>query len=186
MAGEIDENLASLNSEALYRLAEWHDKQATICRAQAHRHQIRRDQAAKIQGHEDYLAASPKVVARYLKQGHDIDRAKALAAEHSGIPLVTISARWDKFAASREKKAVQQRNALAYEMHCLGVSNVSIASRLNLHPVTVSKVIAAERKKRLYQHNAERLALYPASRAVAEKSQSAKMNLYNVNKTRGF
>lgn len=171
MSGEkIDETLADLNHEALYRLAEYHDKQATLCRARAYKLQHRAAQSVKIDAQLEFYKTLPRTVARYLKQGHDIDRAIALAAAHTDTPEATVKSWWKKFITNREKTAVQQRNALAYEMSCLGVSNVAIGQRLGLHEVTVSRVLKAERKKRLVQHNQERLALYPAHRAVAQEN----------------
>lgn len=160
----LDDTLVDVNYDALYRMAEFFDKQATICRARAYDIQHFQDQEKRAADQIEFYKSTYRIVARYLRQGHDIDRAIVLTAEHTSVPAVTVRSWWDKFLADKQKKAVQQRNALAYEMAVLGVSNVSIAQRLNLHPVTVSKILKRERKKRIYNHNQERLALYPASR----------------------
>lgn len=108
----------------------------------------------------EFLASTPKVVMRYLKQGHSAERALQLASEHTGVKIVTIRAHWKNFLNDKSKKAVRARNALALELHGLGLSNVNIADRLNLHPVTVSRILSAEKTKRLYVPNSERVALF--------------------------
>lgn len=111
-------------------------------------------------------------MARYLKQGHDINQAIARAAAHTSLPETTVRSWWDKFLSTRENKAVQQRNALIYEMNALGLPNVIIAQRLGLHPVTVCRILSKERKKRIYQPNPDGLSLFPASGIIGRKRTS--------------
>jgi len=164
LGDKIDDTLTDLGFEALYRLAEFHEKQATIVRARAYKLQGYQHMENEVARQVEFYKNSHKIVARYIKQGHDIDRAIERAADHAGIKAATVRNWWRKFLDDKSNKAVRQRNALAWEMHCLGVSNVAIADRLNLHPVTVSRILTKERNRRIYHHNPEGLQLFPASR----------------------
>lgn len=165
---KIDDTLTDLDFTALYRLAEYHEKQATIARARAFSLQRYRDQEIKVAQDIEFYKSSPKIVMRYLKQGHDIDRSIALTADHTSIKEITVRSWWNRFLDDKSKKAVRQRNALAYEMSALGISNVAIAERLNLHEVTVSRILKKERQKRIYHHNPGKMQLFPATRAEKE------------------
>lgn len=176
----LDDTLTDMDFKALYMLAEYHDKQATIIRARAHDLQCRQDIERRSAMRVDFLKSTPKVVARYLKQGHDIDRAIALAADHTSLPESTVRSWWDQFLDDKQRKAVRQRNNLAYDLAALGLTNVKIAERLGLHPVSVCRIVKKERLKRIYNPNTDRLQLYPPQNEETHKTARRGPAVLNV------
>lgn len=152
LGNKIDETLTDLDYNTLYTMAEWHDKQSTILRARAQTLAERKHMHDEVSRRAEYIFNSPKIVMKYLRQGHSADIAIFKAAEHSGLPEKTIRANWLRFLDDKKREAVKERNMLAFEMHGLGISNVEIAARLDLHPVTVSRILKNERKKRLVKN----------------------------------
>lgn len=160
LGNKIDDTLTELDYATLYRIAEWHDKQACVLRSRAQSLQEKEHMSNQVAMRVEFLRNTPRTVLRYLKQGHSTERACQLAAEHTGISLVTIKSHWKQFLDDKNQKAVKQRNAIILEMHGLGLSNVGIADRLNLHHVTVSRILKKEKAKRVYNPNPERIALF--------------------------
>lgn len=170
---KLDETLTGMDANGLYLLAEFLDKQATICRARAYDLQSYQEMDRRAERMVEFLKDSPKVVMRYLKQGHDIDRAIALAAEHTGIEAVTVKSWWKTFLRDKNRDNVRKRNTLIYDLARIGLTNVAIADRLGLHEVTVCRIIGKEKKNRLYNANPEKIRLYPESRREPAKAAPA-------------
>ncbi|MCB1557235.1 MAG: hypothetical protein KDJ15_07990 [Alphaproteobacteria bacterium] len=160
LGNKIDDTLVDMDFKSLYRMAEWHEKQSSILRARAQSLQEYQHMENQVAMRVDFLHQTPKTVIRYLKQGHTAERACQLAADHTGVPLRTINAHWKNFLSDKDRKATKQRNALILELHGLGLTNVNIADRLNLHAVTVSRILKKEKSKRIYNPNQERIALF--------------------------
>ncbi len=160
LGNNIDDTLTDLDYSGLYKMAEWHDKQATILRARAQTLQEYEYMQDKVTLRVEFLRNTPKIVMRYLKQGHSAERACELAAQHTGVELKTIATHWKRFIDDKERKSVRLRNSLILELHGLGLTNVNIAERLNMHPGSVSRILKAEKCKRIYNPNPERIALF--------------------------
>lgn len=160
LGNKIDSTLVNIDYKALFSMAEWHEKQSTIIRARAQKlvERAHMEKAAELR--HDFLKKLPSVVMRYIKQGHTADHACKLTAEYTGVQLITVMHRWKSFLDDKQQAAVKKRNALALELHSLGFSNVNIADRLNLHPVTVSRILKTEKEKRYYRKNPDRIKLF--------------------------
>ena len=161
MSNQLDSTLVDIDFKSLYHMAEWHEKQATIFRTRAH--QLQRDEHREntVALRVEFLRNTPKTVMRYLKQGHSAERACQLAADHTNVPLLTIISHWERFLSDKSRKSIKQRDYLIFEMHGLGLKNVNIADRLNLHEVTVCRILKKEKEKRLVKNpNPERIAFF--------------------------
>ena len=161
LGNHIDDTLTELDHNTLYTMAEWHDKQSTILRARAHALAERQHGRDQVSERVKFIQNSPRTVMKYLRAGHDINNALKRAADHTGLPEKTIANNWFKYIDSKRKEHVRERNKLAFEMHGLGIPNVAIADRLNLHPVTVSRILKKEREKRLVKNpNPHKIAFF--------------------------
>jgi len=161
LGNNIDDTLTNLDHNTLYTMAEWHDKQSTILRARAQTLLMRKVQGDHVSQRVNFIKNTPRTVIKYLRAGHDIEIAIKRAADHTGLDEKTIAKNWKLFVDNKTKENLIARNKLAFEMHGLGISNVQIAKRLNLHPVTVSRVLKKEREKRLVKNpNPERIAFF--------------------------
>jgi len=174
LGNNIDETLTDLDHNTLYTMAEWHDKQSTILRARAHVLAERKHGCDQVSERVRFIQNTPRTVMKYLRAGHDINVAIKRAADHTGLSENTIANNWHKYIDSKRKEHVRERNKLAFEMHGLGVSNVKIAERLNLHPVTVSRILKKERSKRLVKNpNPHKIAFF---RDIHAKNSDSRQN----------
>ena len=160
MSNQIDETLTMVCWQDLYRMADFHDKQAVIIRSRAQKLQQRAHSGQMVDQQIKFLKNTPKTVMRYLKLGHCIDRALQLTADHTDTPKVTIKAHWKNFTDSKKQNDIKLRDNLIMEMHGLGLSNVAISNRIDLHPVSVSRILSKKKKQRLYNPNPDKIELF--------------------------
>jgi len=144
----IDETLVDLDFNSLFRLAEWHEKQATVARARAHRLEQRKATDMHIDREIKYLQTLPQYVMKYLRQGHDLDGAIKLAADHTDCPPLTVRARWKKFISIKNSADMAQRNRLIKDLAEFGLTNEQIGKRVALHKNSVSRLLSKTNVKR--------------------------------------
>lgn len=176
LGNQIDNTLASIDYKSLFAMADFHDKQSTIIRARAQKLAEReyRDDAVKMR--VEFIRKLPTTVMRYIKRGHSADHACKLTADHTGVRLQTVLYRWDDFLNDKQQKVVKQRNALALELHSLGFTNVNIADRLNLHAVTVSRILKKQKELRYHRRNPDRIKLF------SERTENK--NIFSISSVR--
>lgn len=152
----IDSALVDLDWRSLYRLAEFHDKQAIVFRSRANKLQQRENIKERSRLKVEFLHSLPKYVLKYLKQGHTIDIAIDLTTKTTDVPEVTVRSHWKNFVRSKSQETMILRNSTMLDMHFLGFTNVEISKRLDLHPVTVSRVLKKMKKRRIYHPNKDK------------------------------
>lgn len=169
---DIDSTLLPLDADALYRLAEWHDKNATVIRARAHSLVEYYDMREKVDRKIEFLKALPKTTMKYLRQGHPLDKALELTAQHSDVPLATVKTHWKDFTDLREGDSMAHRNRLIMDLAALGLKNAQIGERVGLHPISVSRIISKEKRTRLYWQRNEysRMAVPEAEEPEPQKT----------------
>ncbi len=143
----IDVELTGLDHKALFDIANWHDKQATILRERAHLLAARANQQNDIDRRLKFLDRLPDTVMRYLRQGCSLIEAMDKAAEHSKVPLATVQTRWQAFIVTKDKKSISRRNKLIMDLAALDLTNAQIGARVDLHPVSVSRIIGQEKRR---------------------------------------
>ncbi|MGH1377165.1 MAG: hypothetical protein ACRBCK_12585 [Alphaproteobacteria bacterium] len=143
---KIDPALCDLDPSALFRMAEYMERQAEIILALARKKQLKIDRGVEIDRQIQYLKNTPTTVIKKLRRGCSLEEAIAETAKISDAPIVTIKKHWDNFLSNKDQNSVAQRNKLIMDLHSLGLTNVTIAKRLHIHPVTVSRIISKHRK----------------------------------------
>lgn len=144
---KVDPALLGLDPPALFRIAEYMERQAEIILALARKKQLKIDQGTEIDRQIKYLKETPSIVIRILRRGCSLEEAIAETSKISDAPIVTIEKHWENFLHTNNKNTVAQRNKLIRDLHSLGLTNVAIAQRLDLHPVSVSRILSSAKKK---------------------------------------
>ena len=145
----IDTELIELDHQALFTMANWHDKQATILRERAFTLASRAQDQNDIDRRLKFLDRLPDTVMKYLRQGCTLSEAQNKAAAHANCLLATVEARWHKFIDVKDEKSLAKRNRLIMDLAALNLTNQMIADRVGLHPVSVSRIISKEKRSRL-------------------------------------
>lgn len=122
------------------------ERQAEIIIAHARKRQAKIDSQNAIEHRVKFLKDTPKTVIRMLRRGHSLEEALKETSKICDVPIVTISKHWDNFLKEKNQKSVAERNKLLKDLHALGLSNVTIAKRLDLHPVSVSRILSKNKK----------------------------------------
>lgn len=100
IGNQIDDTLTGLDFSALYRIADYHEKQATIIRARACTLQDRAQSESEVAHRIQFYKDSYKIVARHLRRGYALEDAIRLTAEHTGMDQNTVRNWWNKFKRS--------------------------------------------------------------------------------------
>ena len=145
----IDTELVELDHQALFTMANWHDKQATILRERAYNLASRAKAENDIDRRLKMLDRLPETVMKYLRQGCTLSEAQNKAAAHVNCLLATVEVRWEKFITLKDERSQGQRNRLIMDLAELGHTNAQIGERVGLHPVSVSRIISKEKRMRL-------------------------------------
>lgn len=143
----IDDELNDLDHKALFNIANWHDKQATILRERAYLLAARANQQNDIDRRLKFLDRLPDTIIKYLRQGCTLAEALQKSADHAGTPLATAQARWTAFIDMKDKKSLAKRNHAIMDLAALDLTNAQIGDRFGLHPVSVSRIISHEKRR---------------------------------------
>lgn len=143
---KVDPALLDLDPLALFRIAEYMERQAAIILALARKKQLKIDQGTEIDRQIKYLKETPNTVIKILRRGCSLEEAIAETSKISNAPIVTIEKHWEKFLHAKNKDTVIKRNKLIKDLHSLGLTNVAIAKRLDLHPVSVSRILSSAKR----------------------------------------
>lgn len=155
----IDNELIDLDHQALFTLAAWHDKQATILRERAHVLAGRQNQENDIDRRLQFLERIPATVMKYLRQGCSLDEAQAKTAVHADTLLATVEKRWQDFITIKDSKSLAQRNRLIMDLAAMGLKNRQIGDRVGLHEVSVSRIISKEKRRLISWRRDSKLTL---------------------------
>ena len=171
MAQDFDIELTQLDYKSLYALADWHERQALKLKSRAQKLQSREHESQVLDQRLEYIQRSYKAVMRFLKQGNSLQESLSLAANNSDLPLRTVQKIWGDFITSKQANAIKERNTLIYELHGLGLTNVIIAERLNLHAVSISRILKKEKQKRIYNPDPKKISRFSNEKKKGGNSQ---------------
>lgn len=146
----VDESLLDLGHKDLYRLAEWHEKQAMVLRSRAHRLEERAEDNIRIDRRLRFFQQLPRAVQTYLRHGHALHDALGLVARDNGVPVATVDNYWRKFISGKSKRDMGERNTLMLDLAALGLTNPQIGERVGLHEKSVSRILSRIRRERLW------------------------------------
>lgn len=146
----VDETLLDLDHKDLYRLAEWHEKQAGVLRSRAYRLEERADDSVRIDRRLRFFQQLPRAVQTYLRHGHALPDALGLVARDNGVPVATVENYWRKFISGKSKRDKGERNTLMLDLAALGLTNPKIGERVGLHEKSVSRILSRIRRERLW------------------------------------
>ncbi len=118
-------------------------------RARAHRLEQRDTDDRHIDRRLQFLEKLPQTVCKYLRQGHSAVQACELTSTHTEVALATVQAHWRRFLTEKSEVSMAQRNRLIMDLAALGLTNALIGDRVGLHANSVSRIISAEKKRRL-------------------------------------
>ena len=144
---KVDPALRDLDPPALFRIADYMERQAEIILSLARKKQLKIDQGSEIDRQIKYLKDTPNTVIKILRRGCSLEEAIAETSKISDAPIVTIEKHWENFLNAKNRDTVAQRNKLIRDLHSLGLTNVTIAKRLDLHPVSVSRILSSAKKR---------------------------------------
>ncbi|MCK5385145.1 MAG: hypothetical protein KAJ29_06160 [Alphaproteobacteria bacterium] len=149
--------LKRLDHLSLNDLADYFEEQADRCRQEAVScaHSESEQQATGI----NYLLKAPRIVMRFLRQGHSLSEALENTAASIKVPLGSIERSWQRFLQDKSLYEMKRRNTLIIELAALGFTNADIGKKVGLHSNSVSRIIAKTR------------ADYQAARLRAEPSK---------------
>lgn len=144
----LDNNFHCLDFKQLHAVANYHEKIAAMMRYKAEQIKEKRLNSAigdvRLKFFNENL---PGLIARQLRSGMSLNEALQEAAFSSGCPVATAKKYWLKSMRDKSKSAVKARNRLIMDMHLIGITNASIADRVDMHPVSVSRLINQIKKK---------------------------------------
>lgn len=173
----IDTELTALDHKALFDIANWHDKQATILRERAHLLAARANQQNDIDRRLKFMERLPDTVMRYLRQGCSLQESMTKAADHAKVPFATVQTRWASFIAAKDKKCMARRNRLIMDLAALDLTNAQIGERVDLHPVSVSRIIGQEKRRLISWRRSEYqgLEIVTSSTSVLPSAQPVQL-----------
>jgi DNA-binding NarL/FixJ family response regulator len=136
--------LSSVDDMSLHEFADYLEQQADFIRNMAVQNSLTRED--KNAAGMRFIQQSPRIVSRYLLQGHSLEEAIEKTATKTGAPVTAIENAWRRFSDSKNEHAMRQRNRLLIELASAGMSNAEIGHRLNLHYSSVARLIAKARR----------------------------------------
>ncbi len=141
-----DPALNELDYPALFSLAEYHTRQSEIILSLARKKQAKEDEKIETENRANELQESYKIVMRCLRRGMKLDEAIEETSKIIHAPKHTIEIRWNDFISDTTVKNNRKKHVLIRDLSAIGISNVQIAHKLGLHPVTISRILSKERK----------------------------------------
>jgi hypothetical protein len=168
----IDVMLMDVPYPALYKLAAWHDKQATIIRAWAHRLELSSEMKGQVDKRHKFLQQLPATVAKYLRQGIQLQTAIVMTSQHANVPIETVEARWRDWINNKNGQSLDERNRLIVDLSSI-LKNAQIGERVGMHPNSVSRIISQEKRKNMVFHGRdERPGLRSITQRTAEDQRT--------------
>lgn len=139
---EQERLLGALCPTGLRALAEWHVRQAELCRDRAARLDAQAEGRRAAEARVAEAFASPIIVARFIGAGMHLDEACQAAAQASGLPVETLRRHWQRHLRDTAQQARAERDRLIFHLAQLSLSNREIAQRTGLHEVSVSRILS--------------------------------------------
>lgn len=94
------------------------------------------------------LERIPEYVAVKIADGMDADAAIREVAEALDTMEETVRSRWRRACREQAASARELRNGRIWQLAAAGCSNDEIGKAVELHPVTISRIIKAMKKRR--------------------------------------
>lgn len=146
MRNNAVEKLRFVDYLSLEDMAQFFEEQAETLREQA-ANQISTTDEARQANAIDFLYRSPRIVMRFLNKGESLEFAIEKTAQETGAPVVSIERAWRRFTQDKNLYTLRRRNRLILELVAMGFTNADIGRKVNLHPNSVSRIIAQTRQE---------------------------------------
>ncbi len=155
MKHPIDENLLTFESDYLYLMANWYEKQADIFRQRANDIVAHKniDEKKIFSKYNDYKDI-PKIMRKYLRQGMTLAEAYKATSKVANAPLGTVTKFWKDFTMNNTKLSMAHRDRLIIDLLCLGRTQKDIAGIIGMHPNSICRVI-----RKIKQRNEELIGM---------------------------
>jgi len=143
-----DPILTRCDADTLRAIANFLEGQAQVYRARAdlldgqHRE---RDEASTL---IKRAFSTPDLVEAHMTAGMTLHAAVHAAAAESGFPTTTIEWHWRRRQREQQIQTRAAKHQQVIQLARDGLDNTTIAERVGLHPVSVSRIISQQIRRR--------------------------------------